>query len=150
MALTKLEKAQAALDKAETAERETIAKTQIDSVNKTSAERGTAAKEAEAARLAKQNTLEGDLGDSKRVLVTVERKYDTSKARVYAATVINKNGKPKLESFKIPVNTPVELPVEIIAMLKDRGIPRYEQVEVPGKPPVSVLALVKEFAVYPA
>ncbi len=150
MALTKLQKAQAALDKAETADRVTASEAQLESVNKKSTTQGTAAEQAEEARLTKQATLDGDIGDSKRELVKVERKYDSSKTRVFVSTVIQKNGKPKLESFKVPVNVPVELPVEIIKALKARGVPRYETVEVLGRAPASKLAIVPEFAVYPA
>ena len=127
MALTKLQKAEQALENAQAADRATI--------NKESKDRSTAASKASELKIKKEldmgtklnSTLEGESGDSERKKVIVERKYTESTARIFASTVINKNGKAKLEQFKIPVNVEVELPVEIITMLKERKTPKQTQ-----------------------
>ena len=62
--------------------------------------------------------------DSKRIEVIIERKYSEQKNRVFASTTIIKGGKTVLESFKIPVDTKVSLPIEIIRVLRDRKISR--------------------------
>ncbi len=127
MVITKLEKAEQVLKKAQAADRATA--------NKESKDRSTAASKASELKMKKEldmgtkldNTLEGELGDSERKKVTVERKYTESTARIFASTVIKKNGKAKLEQFRIPVNTEVELPIEIITMLKERKTPKQIQ-----------------------
>ncbi len=64
--------------------------------------------------------------DSVRKKVIVERKFSDLKHKVFASTVIVKGGQPVLEQFRIPVNVEVELPVEIIAHLKQRQIAKQE------------------------
>ncbi len=69
--------------------------------------------------------------DSERKKVIIERKFssddtESEKARIFSSTVIIKDGKPKLEQFRVPVGVEVELPVEIIAQIKGRGIPKEQ------------------------
>ncbi len=127
MAVNKLQKAEQALKKAQDDARVT---TNTAAKNK-SAEASKASElkmKAEADMETKLNTtLEGDIGDSERKKIIVERKYSESTARIFASTVIKKNGKNKLERFRIPVNIEVELPVEIIKMLKERKTPKQTQ-----------------------
>jgi len=63
--------------------------------------------------------------DSERIKVNVLRRFgnDTNKSKIFVSTVIVKGGKSKLETFYVPTNVEVELPVEIIKCLKDRKIP---------------------------
>ncbi len=74
-----------------------------------------------AASKAKESTK---VMDSERIEVIVERKYSEQKNRVFASTTIIKGGKTVLESFKIPVDKKVSLPIEIIRVLRDRKISR--------------------------
>jgi len=78
--------------------------------------------------------------NSKREKVIVSRKFGdgADKNKIYVCTRIRKNGVDKMEQFRVPVETEIELPIEVIAHLKDRGVPR----EVNGS-----LKIAKEFAV---
>ena len=71
--------------------------------------------------------LDGDAEDSERKTVIVERKFGDQKHKIFVSTVITKNGKSDLEQFRVPVGVEVELPVEIIAALKDRTIPKFSE-----------------------
>ncbi len=78
--------------------------------------------------------------DSVRKKVIVTRKFgdgeDTNK--IFVGARIIKNGVAKMEQFRVPVETEIELPIEVIAQLKDRGVPK----EKGGK-----LSIAKEFSV---
>jgi len=78
--------------------------------------------------------------NSKRENVIVSRKFgdgeDTNK--IYVCTRIIKDSKTIMEQFRVPVDVEVELPIEVIKHLKDRGIPK----EKAGK-----LVIAKEFSV---
>ncbi len=65
------------------------------------------------------------LKDSERKKVTVERRYSEASHKIFASTVIVKDGVKKLEQFKIPVKTEVSLPVEVIAHLKTRKVAKF-------------------------
>ncbi len=127
MAVTKLEKAETALKKAQgdaRATATTAAKNKSAEASKASAAK---MKEETDMETKLNTTLEGDVTNSVRKKVIVERKYTESTARIFASTVINKNGKSKLEQFRVPVGVEVELPVEIIKMLKERKTPKQTQ-----------------------
>ena len=89
---------------------------------------------------AKIETLEGDMSEmtSKREKVIVDYKYGDSKQKIFSSTVIQKNGKPVLEQFRIPAGVEVELPVEIIEQVKGRKVAKF----VDGKQ-----VLVREFTI---
>ena len=78
--------------------------------------------------------------DSKREKVVVTRKFGdgTDKNKIFVSTTIIKGGKTVLEQFRVPVDTEVDIPVEVIAHLKERGIP----MEADGS-----LRIAKEFTV---
>jgi hypothetical protein len=65
--------------------------------------------------------------DSPRKKVIVERKYDEQTHKIFVSTVIKKGGRSVLEQFRVPVNVEVELPLEIIAALKDRKIAKQKE-----------------------
>ncbi len=81
-----------------------------------------------------------EVKNSKREKVVVTRKFgngeDTNK--IYVCTRIMKNGKAKMEQFRVPVDCEVELPVEVIAHLKERGVPKENS---------GSLKMAKEFSV---
>ena len=81
--------------------------------------------DAEANTVKSNQTVEGDAGDSKRVEVIITRKYSDQKHKIFASTVITKNGKRVLEQFRVPVNVPVSIPVEIVKMIKERTVAKY-------------------------
>ena len=125
--MTQLEKAQATLDKAETAERAKVNKTQASTVNDASKASSDRLKEQAMATEKANKTLDGNVKDSTRKKVIVERKYSELDHKIFVSTVIQKKGKPVLEKFRVPVNVEVELPVEIIAALKGRGIAKQKE-----------------------
>jgi len=125
--MTQLEKAQAALDKAETAERAKVNKTQASTVNGTSKASSDRLKEQAMATEKANKTLDGNVKDSIRKKVIVERKYSELEHKIFVSTVIQKKGKSVLERFRVPVGVEVELPIEIIAALKDRGIAKQKE-----------------------
>jgi len=72
--------------------------------------------------------------DSRRVKVIVTRKYSEHKNKIFASTTILEKGKRILKQFRIPVDTAVEIPVEIARILKDRKVAKFvdnKQVLVP-------------------
>ncbi len=121
-----VEKAKQALDKAETAERAKVNKAQASTVNKASNASNDRLKEQAMATETANKTLDGNVKDSIRKKVIVERKYSEQEHKIFVATVINKKGKPVLEQFRVPVNAEVDLPVEIIAALKNRKIAKQK------------------------
>ena len=125
--MTKLQKAQDALKKAEAAALDNVNKE--SNTNSANASKDSADKMKAEEMITKENneTLKGDAGDSERKLVMVERKYGEAKHQIFASTVINKKGKPVLEDFLVPVNVEVSLPVEIIAHIKQRGIAKQAE-----------------------
>ncbi len=127
MAVSKLQKAKENLTKAEEVDRAANRRIEADRSDKASKASAAKIQKEKDMETKKLQTLEGDVTDSVRKKVIVERKYTESTARIFASTVINKNGKSKLEQFKVPVNTEVELPVEIIKMLKERKTPKQTQ-----------------------
>ena len=84
--------------------------------------------------------MANEIKNSKREKVIVSRKFgdgeDTNK--IYVCTRILKNGLPIMEQFRVPVDVEVELPVEVIEHLKNRGVPK----ERGGS-----LSIAKEFTV---
>ena len=81
--------------------------------------------------------------NSKREKVIVERRFssddaNSEKARVFSSAMIIKDGKPKLERFRVPVGVEVELPIEIIAQIKGRGIPKEESGRLKIMPEFSI------------
>jgi len=74
----------------------------------------------------------------KKVIVTRRLGDGEDKAKIFSSAVISKNGRKTVEQFRVPVDIEVELPVEIITQLKQRGLP----VEKNGN-----LTIVKEFLV---
>ena len=63
--------------------------------------------------------------DSRRVKVIVTRKYSEHKNKIFASTTILEKGKRILKQFRIPVDTAVEIPVEIARMLKERKVAKF-------------------------
>lgn len=132
--MTTLEKAEMELNKAKAAARATACKAQAAQIDGRSKAKAAELKANGEATLKANETLEGNVGDSKRKKVIVERKYSEQKHKIFASTVITKNGKPVLEQFRIPVDVEVELPVEIIEHLKQRKIAKQmenKQIMVP-------------------
>ncbi len=78
-----------------------------------------------AAKKATTKTEPEQVKDSRRVNVIVTRKFSEHKTKIFASTTIIKNGKSVLEQFRIPVDTPVSLPIEIARILKDRKIAKF-------------------------
>ncbi len=117
-------KAERALENAKTAE--------IDSIKADAKATESARVKADmtkAEQAGKPNTTLGesvDIGDSPRKTVIVERKFSESKHRIFAQTVIMVDGDPKLVPFRIPVGVEVELPIEIIAHVKQVKEAKFE------------------------
>ena len=63
--------------------------------------------------------------NSERKTVIVTRKFGEQKHKIFVSTVITKKGRAVLEQFRVPVEVEVDLPVEIIAALKQRGIAKF-------------------------
>ena len=74
---------------------------------------------------AAKKTEPKQIRDSRRVKVIVTRKYSEHKNKIFASTTILEKGKRILKQFRIPVDTPVEIPVEIARMLKDRKVAKF-------------------------
>jgi surfactin synthase thioesterase subunit len=78
--------------------------------------------------------------NSKRVKVIVTRRFGDGedKNKIFVSTVILKNDRRVLEQFRVPVDTPVDLPVEVIKALKSRAIPKEKS---------GALKMVAEFTI---
>jgi len=78
--------------------------------------------------------------NSKREKVIVTRKFGNGedKNKIFVCTRVIKNGREKMEQFRVPVDCEVDLPVEVIAHLKDRGVPKENS---------GSLKMAKEFSV---
>ena len=122
-------KADNAKDAAQDAESKAV-QAQVDEEAKAETQRVKAATsastKADNANTKNQQKLDGELGDSERKKVIVTRKFSEHKHKIFVSTVITKNGKPELEQFRVPVDVEVELPVEIIAALKKRGVAKFD------------------------
>ncbi len=78
-----------------------------------------------AAKKATTKTEPEQVRNSRRVNVIVTRKYSEHKTKIFVSTTIMKNGKSVLTPFRVPVDIPVSLPVEIARILKDRKIAKF-------------------------
>ena len=69
--------------------------------------------------------------DSIREEVIVSRRFgdDEDITPIYVGAVIFRDGEEVVEQFRVPVNVSVKIPIEVIAQLKGRGVPK----EVGGK-----------------
>ena len=66
-----------------------------------------------------------DKKNSERKEVLVTRRYGDATHKIFVSTVITKNGARVLEQFRVPINVEVNLPVEIIVVLKERKVAKF-------------------------
>jgi len=125
MATGKLKAAEAALAKAKQEDIDDIKKQDAKAESKRLSEAAQADKAAEDANAQALSTLDGDTGDSERKTVIVQRRYSDLKHKIFVSTHIKKDGELVLVPFRVPVDVEVDLPVEIIAALKERGIAKF-------------------------
>ncbi len=75
--------------------------------------------------MAAAKKTEPKIKDSRRVNVVVTRKYSEHKNKIFASTTIPEKGKVILKQFRVPVDVPVSIPVEVARMLKDRKVAKF-------------------------